>query len=49
MEKVYSRAWQLGKEGEFGKHKGSNSRVWEKNECRSKITREVEYSRRKEL
>jgi len=45
MEEIYSGAWFMRKEGILGEYKGSSSRIWEENECRSEITREVEYGR----
>ena len=49
MEEVYSKAQYIRKERRLRKYKGSNSWVWEKIECRSKITREVGYNGRKKL
>ena len=39
----------MGKRGEFGEYKRNGGRVQEKGKYRSKIIREVRYSRRKEL
>jgi len=39
----------LGKRGRLRECKGSDSKIQEENECRSKITGEVGYSRRKKL
>ena len=49
LERIYSRVWFMGKEGRLGEHKGSSSRIWRKDECRSEMTREDGYSRRKRL
>ena len=39
----------MGERGKFEKCKGRGSKVRRKNECRSKIAREVGHSRRKKL
>jgi len=39
----------MGKEGRLGEYKGSSSKIWRMNKCRSEITREDGYSGRKEL
>jgi len=39
----------MGKRRRLGKYKESSSRVWGKDEYRSKITREAGQDRRKEL
>ena len=49
LKRIYSRVWFMGKEGRLGEHKGSSSRIWRMNECRSEMTREDGYSGRKEL
>ena len=41
LEEVHSRKWHLEEEEEFRKCKGTGSRVWGEDECRSKITRKV--------
>ena len=49
IEEIYSRKQYMEKRKGLREYKGSSSRVWEKIECRSKITREVVYSREKKL
>ena len=49
LEQVYSIKWYLGKGGGLRESKRNSSRVWRKIKCRSKIIREVEYSKGKGL
>ena len=49
MERIYSKAWYIGKRRELEKCKISSSRVWRKTECRSKKVRKVKYSRGRRL
>ena len=49
MEEVHSRAQQLGKKRKYKKYKRGSSRIQGKNECKSKITGEVKYGRKKRL
>ena len=39
----------MGKGKNFGEYKGSNSRVWEENKCKSKKTEKFGYNRGKFL
>ena len=43
MEKVYSRAWHMGKERKLRKHRESIRGVWRMNECRSEKARKDRY------
>jgi len=47
MEEVYSGTWHIGEERRFRKYKRSCGWVWRKNKCRSKMTREVKYGRKR--
>jgi len=49
MEEVYSRTWLIGEKIKFREYKKGSSRIQEENEHRSKMTREIGYSRRKRL
>ena len=49
MERVYYRAWYMGRGRRFGEYKRSNSRVQEENECKSKKTGKFGYNRGKLL
>jgi len=49
MEGVYGRIWHLGKGERLRKCKGSSSRIWEEDKCRSETIREIEYGKRKRL
>ena len=46
---IYSRKWHMGERRRLRKCKGSGGRIWKKTECRSKMKREVKYSREKRL
>ena len=48
-EGIHSREWYIGKKRRFKKCKESSSRVWEKNEYKSKKARKVRLSRRTRL
>ena len=39
----------MGKRGRLGKYKESSSKVWGEDECRSEVTKEVEYKGIKRL
>ena len=47
MEEVYGRVWHMGKKRELREYKRSGSRVWEKNEYKSKKAGKVGYDREK--
>ena len=49
IEEVHGKIWFIGKRGRLGKCKRSSSRVWEEDEYRNEVTREVGYSWRKRL
>ena len=49
VEEIYGRTWHIEEKRRLGKYKRSSSWVWEKDEYRSKETREVGYDKEKRL